>query len=490
MAKYFAIQPAFKSFLGNSPVWYKKTIITFLAINPLLLFGLELLGMAPETAGFIVGWLLVLQFIFTLAMALYCYPLQPGGLLALQGVLLGLTSAQAVYSEIHANLPVFLLLMYMVAGILFMRELLLEAFSRILLGIRNDTLMNVTLLLTSAVLSAFLDALTVIAVLITVSMGIASAYKLEEHKDRLNTYMAGLVMNGAIGTALGGVCTLVGEPQNLLIAGMAGWEFTEFFWRMAPVTMPCLLAGALTCWALQRFGWFGYGGSLGDEIKQEIVANLAADRPTDEHELDLYRTRLVIQAICGLLLVAALMFHLAEVGLIGLALLVLGTAFTGVVEEHKLGPAFSEAMPFVALLGCFFAVVAAIHDQHLFAPVSAWVQSFPTSEQPAILFLATGLLSAISDNVFVATVYMTEIQYALKGNLMDREHFDLLAVAINTGTNLPSIATPNGQAAFLFLLTSSVAPLINLSYLRMVYMALPYTLVLTVTGLLCVIFLL
>ena len=45
---------------------------------------------------------------------------------------------------------------------------------------------------------------------------------------------------------------------------------------------------------------------------------------------------------------------------------------------------------------------------------------------------------------------------------------------INTGTNIPSIATPNGQAAFLFLLTSAVAPLIRLSYFRMVWMALPY----------------
>ncbi|MDK7286293.1 fumarate hydratase, partial [Bifidobacterium bifidum] len=41
---------------------------------------------------------------------------------------------------------------------------------------------------------------------------------------------------------------------------------------------------------------------------------------------------------------------------------------------------------------------------------------------------------------------------------------------VNTGTNLPSVATPNGQAAFLFLLTSALAPLIRLSYGRMVWM--------------------
>ncbi|MNF81294.1 Na(+)/H(+) antiporter NhaB [compost metagenome] len=65
---------------------------------------------------------------------------------------------------------------------------------------------------------------------------------------------------------------------------------------------------------------------------------------------------------------------------------------------------------------------------------------------------------------------------------MSREHFETLAIAINTGTNLPSVATPNGQAAFLFLLTSAIAPLIRLSYGRMVWMAFPYTVVMGVLG--------
>jgi NhaB family Na+:H+ antiporter len=72
--------------------------------------------------------------------------------------------------------------------------------------------------------------------------------------------------------------------------------------------------------------------------------------------------------------------------------------------------------------------------------------------------------------------------------MITRDQFDKLAVAVNTGTNIPSIATPNGQAAFLFLLTSSLAPLINLSYMRMVIMALPYTLVLSTVGLFSVIY--
>jgi NhaB family Na+:H+ antiporter len=107
-----------------------------------------------------------------------------------------------------------------------------------------------------------------------------------------------------------------------------------------------------------------------------------------------------------------------------------------------------------------------------------------------MFFMANGVLSAISDNVFVATVYINEVYAALNAGDITREQFDLLAVAINTGTNIPSVATPNGQAAFLFLLTSALAPLIRLGYGRMVVLALPYTITMTITGLLATIYLL
>jgi NhaB family Na+:H+ antiporter len=125
-----------------------------------------------------------------------------------------------------------------------------------------------------------------------------------------------------------------------------------------------------------------------------------------------------------------------------------------------------------------------IHDQHLFKPIIEHVLAMDLDKQPAMFYMANGLLSAISDNVFVATVYINEVKAAFEAGEISREHFETLAIAINTGTNLPSVATPNGQAAFLFLLTSTLAPLINLSYGKMVKMALPYTIVLTIVGLL------
>ncbi|MFW2405248.1 MAG: sodium/proton antiporter NhaB [Gammaproteobacteria bacterium] len=498
----YTLRTAFvENFLGRSPDWYKLAIIGFLVLNPIVMvvFG-----------KFIAGWLLIGEFIFCLAMALKCYPLQPGGLLAIQAVLIGLTSAEAVYEETLHNFPVIMLLMFMVAGIYFLKEMLLFVFTKILLGVKSKVLLSLLFCAVSAVLSAFLDALTVTAVVITVAEGfygvyhkVASGYDYDHDHDhsaddevtelhredleQFRAFLRNLMMHAAIGTALGGVCTLVGEPQNLLIAKEAGWEFMEFFLRMAPVTMPVLAVGLTTCVLLELTGWFSYGATLRPGVR-EILSDY--DRFESARRTPRQTAVLIVQACCAVLLVIALGFHLAEVGVIGLMIIVIATALNGVTEEHRIGHAFEEALPFTSLLVVFFAIVAVIHEQHLFAPVTNYVLAMEGDARTAMLYIANGVLSMISDNVFVATVYIGQIKDALLDGTLTVEQFNDLAIAINTGTNIPSVATPNGQAAFLFLLTSALAPLIRLSYGRMVYMAIPYTLTMSVTGLLGVMYLL
>jgi NhaB family Na+:H+ antiporter len=394
-----------------------------------------------------------------------------------------------------------------------------------------------------AFLSAFLDALTVIAVMITVAYGFYNVYhrfaspkgmhtahdlcsdatcKEQDRQDlqQFRGFLRNLMMHGAVGTALGGVCTLVGEPQNLLIGNVMGWTFASFFIKVAPVSMPVLAAGLLTCLIVEKFKLFSYGVLLPDNVRvhlMETAAQMEQERGIKG------KANLMIQGLTGIWLVIALAFHLAEVGIIGLSVIILLTSFCGVIEEHRIGHAFQEALPFTALLVVFFAIVAVIHDQHLFKPIIDFVLNLEGRAQLAAYYMANGLLSMISDNVFVATVYISETKMhytqllqslpdinmsgeqlmaaltdkhvpradvlaslpqaaaAQAGQIMN--HFDQLAIAINTGTNIPSVATPNGQAAFLFLLTSALAPAIRLSYGRMVWLALPYTISMTFTGL-------
>ena len=489
-------QAFLKNFLGKSPDWYKLTIIIFLLINPILFFCVS---------PFWAGWVLVAEFIFTLAMALKCYPLQPGGLLTLEAVMIGMTHPEHVKTEIMANFEVILLLMFMVAGIYFMKQLLLFVFTKLLLSIRSKIVLSISFCLSAAFLSAFLDALTVVAVIISVGMGFYGVYhkvasgnnfddstditndeRIISHQDTLEQFRAflrSLMMHAGVGTALGGVMTMVGEPQNLIIAEQAGWGFKEFFFRVLPVSLSVLVCGIITCFIIEKFHLFGYGAKLPRKV-WGVLAKF--DRTQEQKMTKQERIKLIIQALVGIWLVIGLAFHLAAVGLIGLSVIIFATSLCGVTTEHALGRAFQESLPFTALLVVFFSVVAVIIDQNLFAPIIQFVLAASESAQLMLFYVFNGLLSAISDNVFVGTVYINEAKNALQAGSITREQFDLLAVAINTGTNLPSVATPNGQAAFLFLLTSSLAPLIRLSYGRMVYMALPYTIVLALVGLLSV----
>ena len=495
-------QTFWDNFLGKSPDWYKKTILLILLLNPVLLL---------ISNGFITGCFIVVEFIFTLAMALRCYPLQPGGLIVLEAMCLGLTSPATLRLEVVNNFPVILLLMFMVAGVYFMRELLMFIFTKLLVHVKSSTLVAFLFCSLAAVLSAFLDALTLIAVVISVGVGFYTVYHAvasgmsvgdrlhqpevddnvsaasKEDLKSFQAFLRGLLMHAAVGTALGGVCTTVGEPQNLLIANVAGWDFIEFYIRMAPVTMPVLLVGLSACLLLEHFKLFGYGNKIPAAVQATLEAYDAQEsQKRTAHD----KAKLIVQGVSALLLMLALGFHIAEVGFIGLMVIVLQTAFNGITEEHHLGAAFHEALPFTALLVVFFGVVAVIEDQHLFQPVISWVLQLPKNYQPSVFYIVNGLLSAISDNVFVATVYINEVKIALTQGLIDRPLFNQLVIAVNTGTNLPSVATPNGQAAFLFLLTSSLAPLIQLSYGRMLFMALPYAVVMSITGLLAILFIL
>ena len=489
------------SFMGHAPHSYKLAMLVAMLGNVLLWW----------LAGPVVtGWAIVLEFIATLALALKCYPLAPGGLLAIQALLLGLTTPEHVYNETQHGLPIILLLVFMVSAIAFMQELLVFIFSKALTIMRSQTALAVTFCFVSALLSAFLDALTVIAVVMTVALGFYRIYfvaasglkqideshlehdshvPIEMHPDLLQFRAAlrGLMMHAAVGTALGGVCTLVGEPQNLLIGHTMGWNFAQFAYETAPVAVPVVIAGLLTCFIVERFKLFSFGVAIPVRVRDVL---LQFERNETAHRTMRDRWRLIVQAISAALLVLALGFHWAEVGLIGLAIVVVLTALLGVSEEHHLADAMKTAIPFTALLVVFFAVVAVINDQHLFQPVIQLVLAQQGVAQTAWLYLANGALSAISDNVFVATVYITELKQAFDAGLIAPEQYARLAVAVNAGTNIPSVATPNGQAAFLFLLTSALAPLLRLSYGRMCWMALPYFMVLTPTGLLAVMYLL
>ncbi len=485
------------NFLGHAPLWYKYIILGTLIINPIILaiFG-----------KFLFGWILIVQFISVLAFSLKCHPLPAGGILVLQAIVLGMAgedTSRLLMNEVSSNLPVLLLLLFMLPAVAMMKELLVYIFTKILVRVKNKTLLSFLFLMVGAILSAWLDALTVTAVIITISIGFYHIYHAyasthgqdkrvhdvnvdhyiaEVHREDLEQFRAflrSIVMHGAVGTAIGGVLTLVGEPQNIIIGNKMGWDFREFFLVMSPVTIPAFIGGICTCLFVERFKLFGYGVLLPDRVRQLMQEHeLSEAKKTTPNE----KARLLIQFFAAICLVVGLATHVVEVGFVGLAVFLFLAVMNGVTEEHRLNHAFAESMAFTTIVVVFLVLVTIIHSQHLFVPVIDFVLMQEGRAQLMWMYVANGLLSVVSDNVFVALTYITQLKEFCDSGQITAGDCKNLAVAINTGTNLPSVGTPNGQAAFLFLLMSSLAMLIRLSYWRMCVMAFPYTVVLSLVG--------
>ena len=394
-----------------------------------------------------------------------------------------------------------------------MKSLLLFTFTKLVDQCPVENPLSLLFSGVAAALSAFLDALTVTAVVITVASGFYGVYhrvasgKHFHHSDhdlsadghihdvhredlvQFRAFLRSLVMHAAVGTALGGVTTLVGEPQNLLIAYPRGMGVH----RVLRPHGTLLAAGpGRGLHDLLARSNTSAGSATACDYRSPFVSVLEDFDRAEPRRVRLANGRyLIVQALVAAFLVIALAFHWAAVGLIGLSVIVLATAFAGVTEEHRLAHAFQEALPFTALLVVFFGIVAVIHDQ----------KPLPTDRRRRARACREKRRPRCSSSRTVfcrpsAITFSSRPSTSMKSRgrcesgTIDREQFDALAIAINTGTNIPSVATPNGQAAFLFLLTSALAPLIRLSYVRMVVMALPYTVTMTLTGLLAVTYLL
>ena len=79
---------------------------------------------------------------------------------------------------------------------------------------------------TTALLSAFLDNLTTILLIVPVTFLLC---------DALDIDAIPLIVIEVIASNIGGTATLIGDPPNIIIAGATGLSFNEFLVNLAPI---------------------------------------------------------------------------------------------------------------------------------------------------------------------------------------------------------------------------------------------------------------
>src|ERR671916_373686 len=89
----------------------------------------------------------------------------------------------------------------------------------------------VSLATTTAVLSAFLDNLTTVLLMVPITFLLA---------DALDIDPVPLVIIEVIASNIGGTATLIGDPPNIIIAGATDLSFAQFITNLAPVVLVCL----------------------------------------------------------------------------------------------------------------------------------------------------------------------------------------------------------------------------------------------------------
>ncbi len=481
----------FKLFLGSSPKWYKKSIL-FMLFSNLLLYVLEVFVFGGSEAIF-TAWLMLVEVLFILTTVLYSYPLPSLTLIMAEALLLGMTDLSIIGHEVQSNMNTILLAIFGIAPLFFHKELLSFCFSYIISKFKSKAILSLFMLLVTIILSAFLNAITMIAIMIATCTGLYKMYEnylirsdhglspsdVSSHKNDAKSCIRDIIMHSAIGTALGGSLTIVGEPQNLMIGNSTNWQFSQFFNKMFPVLLPTLIVACVMCIIMEKMKLFSYGTKFPEgvinAIKSEQKSQIAAMDHTD-------RLTLMIQGFSIFALIVGLVTNSSAAGLIGLGSIGIITAMLGKNKEGNIGAAFEEPMPFVALLIMFFAIATIITKMSLFEPIIQWALSLHGNLRDVVFYMTCAVLSTISDNVFVATVYLSELTKILNNNIIDLELFEKFLIFVNVSSNVSSVATPNGQAAFLLLLTSNLSPMIDLSYRRMVIMAAPYAILLTIVS--------
>ena len=209
------------------------------------------------------------------------------------GHLLGLATPECVVHEAEKNFEVIMLLMFMVAGIYFLREMLLYVFTKILLGVRSKILLSLMFSFSAAFLSAFLDALTVTAVIITVAVGFFGVYHkvasgkkfdhdhdpdtddevVELHREDLENFRAFSAQPDDARRGRHGAWRRDDHGRRTAESAHRrshGWEFVEFFLQMAHISMPVLVVGLLTCTMLEVTKIFGYGAQLSPKVRDVL----------------------------------------------------------------------------------------------------------------------------------------------------------------------------------------------------------------------------
>ncbi|HVL97519.1 MAG TPA: ArsB/NhaD family transporter [Solirubrobacteraceae bacterium] len=286
-----------------------------------------------------------------------------------------------------------------------------------------------SLAVSTAVLSAFLDNLTTVLLMVPITFLLA---------DALDIDPLPLVLIEIVTSNIGGTATLIGDPPNIMIAGATGLSFMEFVTNLAPiaaVTFIVVTAGLYLAFRKRL--------QIAPDARDRVMALDA--RRSIEDPAELKRT-LPILVLTILLFFVHKPLHLepATVALTGATAMLLLSRQA--LDKVLGGIEWPTLFFFIGL----FVMVGALEHVGAIKEIADGIASVTAGNRSAELLGITwvsAIASGVVDNIPFTATMIPVVEQLQQGNAGDNAYWWALALGACFGGNLTLIAAAANVAA-------------------------------------------
>ena len=285
----------------------------------------------------------------------------------------------------------------------------------------------ITFMIMSAILSMFIDSITVIMFLAAVTIELAQLLKFNP---------VPMILSEIFCANLGGSATMCGDPPNIIVGTSLGFSFFDFLMNTGVIAGICLVISVLFFYCVFR-----------KEIISESSANVDMSKFPKPSEAITNKkdfiTSSIIFGIAVILLVSHSATHLtvASIGLF-IAVITLITSGKNALELLKKVD-YKTLLFFIGL----FVVVGGLEETGILEYIAQFIESISHGNvmlMIAIILWISAIASAFVDNIPFAATMVPVIQSLAATSGVD---ISTLAWALSIGTDIGGSATPIGASA-------------------------------------------
>jgi Na+/H+ antiporter NhaD/arsenite permease-like protein len=287
----------------------------------------------------------------------------------------------------------------------------------------------ISLATTTAVLSAFLDNLTTVLLVVPITFLLA---------DALDIDPIPLVIIEIIASNIGGTATLIGDPPNIIIAGATDLSFTDFIVNLAPIAMLAFVAVTALLYTVYK------PRLQTDDKARAHVMGLDAGRSIEDRDELLRTVPILVATIVVFFLHKAIGLEPASVALAGATAMLLTTRQP--LDAALRGIEWPTLFFFLGL----FVMVGALEEtgaiREIADGISALTDGNRTAEVLGIAWVSV-LGSGLVDNIPFTATMIPVVEQLQGGNNGDDAYWWALAIGACFGGNATLIAAAANVAA-------------------------------------------